>query len=32
MFDYYKNWDKFTKDEVDKADEDEPDADFIPAK
>ena len=30
MFDYYKNWDKFTKEEVDKAD-DEPEGDFIPA-
>ena len=35
MFDYYKSWDKFTKEAVDKAsdsEEDEGDADFIPAK
>ena len=36
MFDYYKNWDKFTKEETDKKEEDEPtaesDPNFIPAK
>lgn len=30
MFDYYKSWDKFTKEEVDK--EEEPASDFIPAQ
>ena len=34
MFDYYKNWDKFTKEETSKTEEDEPENDpgFIPAK
>ena len=34
MFDYYKSWDKFTKEETDKTEADEPETDpnFIPAK
>ena len=34
MFDYYKSWDKFTKEETDKTEVDEPEIDpnFIPAK
>jgi hypothetical protein len=32
MFDYYKSWDKFTKEEVDKEDQVEETKDFIPAK
>lgn len=31
MFDYYKNWDKFTKEATEDKEEDEP-VDFIPAK
>lgn len=32
MFDYYKSWDKFTKEATEKEDDDEETPDFIPAK
>jgi hypothetical protein len=32
MFDYYKSWDKFTKESDEKGDEEEETKDFIPAK
>ena len=32
MFDYYKSWDKFTKEETEKEDEVEETKDYIPAK